>query len=59
MGNCKGFCLVQNKETRFTFETDIGGLYTCPWCGLIEEKVSELKHVFEPSKFLLERLKGY
>jgi hypothetical protein len=52
-----GWCLNQDKQVELTCQYGVmGGLYTCPYCGLLDKRVEEQDHVFEPSKPLLNRL---
>lgn len=52
-----GYCLVKMVKTRFSWPTDVmGSLFTCPFCGSIDEVVAYSRHVFNPSVPLVEAL---
>ncbi len=54
-----GWCLVKDEEVDLTSQYGvIGGLFTCPHCGVLRERVEDEKHVFTPSKPLLEKLRS-
>lgn len=52
-----GYCLVKMVKTRFSWPTDVmGSLFTCPFCGSIDEVASDSRHVFNPSYLLVAAL---
>jgi hypothetical protein len=53
-----GFCLRINKKAKFSYpENVMGASYFCEGCQQkIKETKTELLHVFEPSKPLLDKL---
>lgn len=54
-----GYCLRNDQEVAITVPKDVmGALFRCLLCGQITEKYSELQHLIEPSKPLLERLRS-
>jgi hypothetical protein len=52
-----GYCLKAMLKTSFSWPTGvIGALYSCPYCGLIDEITVNSRHVFNPSIPLVEAL---
>lgn len=59
LGYVPAFCLKTNQLVKLSYPiASVGGLYTCPFCGVVEDTIENSYHVFNPSKPLLERL-GY
>ncbi len=53
-----GWCLVHDEEVAITNRYGVmGGLYSCPHCGELWQRVEEETHVFAPSEPLLTKLR--
>jgi hypothetical protein len=52
-----GYCLKAMLKTSFGYPTGVvGALYSCPYCGLMDESIEVSLHVFNPSIPLVEAL---
>lgn len=49
-----GYCLVEMRAVYLAYPAgSMGSLFTCPCCGLIDDKEKTDRHVFNPSAPLI------